>query len=140
MTAGNIIEIGTDGRHPCGWPETERELAASLKEFEASVRQMLADHQKAIETRLAEQKETLAARLGDISRLIEKKVDREYLDLQISMLNKEIDSLTADQRTAAVVLTKKAENETLWKVAGLTLTLGAIISGILQFIIHLLIK
>lgn len=120
-----MSENECQGPGKCGWVESERLLAKTFDQWRAEFRTILEDHRRDIQNRL----ET-------IERRMEQKSDRENVDLVVRGINEELKRHADEIKSLHTGLEGKVGVETMWKVVGLVVALGGIISGIISAIIN----
>ena len=113
------------GPGKCGWVESERLLAKTFDAWRAEFRTILEDHRRDIQNRLEK-----------IEREIEKKSDKENVDLIVRGINDELARHAEEIKSLHAGLEGKVGVETMWKVVGLVVALGGIISGVISAIIN----
>ena len=113
------------GPAKCGWVESERLLAKTFDAWRAEFRLILEEHRRDIQNRLEK-----------IEREIEKKSDKENVELVVRGINDELARHAEEIKGLHTSLEGKVGVETMWKVAGLVVALGGIISGIISAIIN----
>lgn len=119
-----ILDNQCQGPSRCGWVESERLLAKTFDAWRAEFRVILEDHRRDIQNRL----EMIEQRL-------EKKTDRENVDVIVRGINDELARHADELKNLHTGLEGKVGTDTMWKVVGLVVTLGGIISGIISAII-----
>jgi predicted phage gp36 major capsid-like protein len=112
---------------PCDWNQSERMLARTFESWRAEFRNFLEDHRREIQ-----------ARLEKIEREIEKKSDKENVDLLVRNIQDDLRRHADDIKNLQSGMNEKMGVETMWKVIGLVLTVGGAVGGIVGFLIHLL--
>ena len=110
-----------------GWADGERLLVRTFDAWRAEFRRILEDHRREIQDRLEK-----------IEREIEKKSDKENVDLLVRGVQDELHRHTEEIKNLQKGLNEKMGVETMWKVIGLVLTLGSVFGGIVGFVVHLL--
>ncbi len=113
------------GPTKCGWVESERLLAKTFDAWRAEFRTILEDHRRDIQNRLEM-----------IEQRIEKKSDREYVDLVVRGINDDLRRHADEIKSLNTGLDSKVGTDTMWKVVGLVVTLGGIVSGIISAVIN----
>lgn len=113
------------GPAKCGWVESERLLAQTFDAWRAEFRSILEDHRRDIQNRLEK-----------IEREIEKKSDKENVELVVRGINDELARHAEEIKSLHTGLEGKVGVETMWKVVGLVVALGGIISGIISAAIN----
>ena len=111
------------------WEQGERLLTHTFDTWRNEFRGILEDHRREIQTRL-----TL------IEHEIEKKSDKETVDLLMHSVQEDLHRQAEDIKTLATGLTGKMGVETMWKVIGLVLTLSRAVGAIVGFVIHFLAR
>ena len=69
-----------------------------------------------------------------------KKTDKETLDLLMHSVQEDLHRHAEDIKTVEAGLSDKMGVETMWKVVGLMLTLGAAVGGLVSFLIGLVME
>lgn len=113
------------GPTKCGWVESERLLAKTFDAWRAEFRSILEDHRRDIQNRLEH-----------IEREIEKKSDKENVELIVRGINDELSQHAEQIRELNTGLGGKVGVDTMWKIAGLVVTIGGIVSGIISAVIN----
>ena len=111
------------------WEQGERLLTHTFDTWRNEFRGILEGHRREIQTRL-----TL------IEHEIEKKSDKETVDLLMHSVQEDLHRQAEDIKTLATGLTGKMGVETMWKVIGLVLTLSGAVGAIVGFVIHFLAR
>ncbi len=106
--------------------KSERLLARTFESWRAEFRSILEDHRRDIQ-----------ARLEKIEREIEKKSDKENVELIARGIREELCRHADDIKDLYAGLSRKMGTETMWKVIGLALALSGALGGILGFLIRL---
>lgn len=120
-----MTENQCQGPTKCGWVDSERLLVKTFDQWRAEFRTILEEHRRDIQNRLEK-----------IEREIEKKSDKENVDLIVRGINREL-ARHAEQITYLhAAVESKVGTDTMWKVVGLVVTLGGIVSGIISAIIN----
>jgi hypothetical protein len=114
-----------EGPTKCGWVESERLLAKTFDAWRSEFRSILEDHRRDIQDRLEH-----------IEREIEKKSDKENVELIVRGINDELARHAEQIKDLNTGLDSKVGTDTMWKVVGLVVTLGGIVSGIISAIIN----
>ncbi|MHB9131174.1 MAG: hypothetical protein ACYDBB_08805 [Armatimonadota bacterium] len=104
-------------------------LAQTFDHWREEFRLLLEDHRREIQ-----------ARLEKIEREIEKKSDKETVEVMMGGARDELRRHADDIKCLYRGLGEKVSIETMWKVTGLVLTLGGIIAGIVSFLLNLLVR
>ncbi len=120
-----MAENECQGPGKCGWVESERLLAKTFDAWRAEFRTILEDHRRDIQNRLEK-----------IEREIEKKSDKENVELVVRGINDELERHAEEIKSLHTGLEAKVGVETMWKVVGLVVALGGIISGVISAIIN----
>ena len=118
-----------DESHPgqaFDWEASERLLVRTFEAWRSEFRGILEDHRREIQ-----------ARLEKIEREIEKKSDKETVDLLVNSVQEDLRRHADDIKTLEAGLTNKMDVQTMWKVVGLVLTLGAAVGGLVSFLVQL---
>ena len=120
-----MAENECQGPAKCGWVESERLLAKTFDAWRAEFRSILEEHRRDIQNRLEK-----------IEREIEKKSDKENVELVVRGINDELARHAEEIKNLHTGLEGKVAIEALWKVVGLVVALGGIISGIISAVIN----
>ena len=120
-----MAENECQGPTKCGWVDSERLLVKTFDQWRAEFRSILEEHRRDIQDRLER-----------IEREIEKKSDKENVDLIVRGINHELARHAEQIKELNTGLEGKVGADTMWKVAGLVVTLGGIVSGIISAIIN----
>lgn len=120
-----MSENQCQGPTKCGWVESERLLAKTFEQWRAEFRTILEDHRRDIQNRLEM-----------IERRMEQKSDRENVDLVVRGINEDLRSHAEEIKTLHAGLEGKVGVDTMWKIVGLVVTLGGVVSGIISAIIN----
>ena len=118
-----------DESHPgqvFDWEASERLLVRTFEAWRSEFRGILEDHRREIQ-----------ARLEKIEREIEKKSDKETVDLLVNSVQEDLRRHADDIKTLEAGLANKMDVQTMWKVVGLVLTLGAAVGGLVSFLVQL---
>ena len=110
---------------PFDWEQSERLLVRTFEAWRSEFRGILEDHRREIQ-----------ARLEKIEREIEKKSDKETVDLLVHSVQEDLRRHADDIKTLEAGLANKMEVQTMWKVVGLVMTLGAAVGGLVSFAIN----
>lgn len=124
-----MAENECQGPTKCGWVESERLLAKTFDAWRSEFRSILEEHRRDIQSRL----EMIEHRL-------EKKSDREYVDLVVRGVNEDLRQHAEEIKGLHTGLEGKVGVETMWKIVGLVVALGGIISGIISAVINYLTR
>ena len=111
---------------PFDWEQSERLLVRTFEAWRSEFRGILEDHRREIQ-----------ARLEKIEREIEKKSDKETVDLLVNSVQADLRRHGDDIKTLEAGLANKMDVQTMWKVVGLVLTLGAAVGGLVSFVVQL---
>lgn len=120
-----VTDNQCQGPGKCGWVESERLLAKTFDAWRAEFRSILEDHRRDIQDRLEH-----------IEREIEKKSDKENVELMVRGINDELVRHAEQIKELNTGLGSKVGVDTMWKIAGLIVTIGGIVSGIISAIIN----
>jgi len=110
-------------------PLGESLLARTFDAWRAEFRSILEDHRREIH-----------ARLEQIEREIEKKSDKEHVEVLVRTIHSDLRRHSDDIKTLYERLHYKMGTDTMRRVVGLVLTLGSVVGGIVGFVVHLLAK
>lgn len=119
-----MTENECKGPSKCRWVESERLLAKTFDQWRAEFREILEDHRRDIQSRLE-----------IIERRMELKSDKENVEVLVRGINDELDRHAEEIKCLRSEVGRKLGSDTLWKMAGLILALGGIISGLVSSII-----
>ena len=108
-------------------PPGEAYLTRTFDTWRAEFRAILEDHRRDIQDRLER-----------IEREIEKKSDKENVDLLVGSLREDLRRHAEDIKSVSGQLHTKMGVETMWKVVTLVLALGGAIGGLLGFLLRAL--
>lgn len=100
-------------------------LAKTFDAWRSEFRTILEDHRRDIQNRLEM-----------IEQRIEKKSDREYVDLIVRGVNDDLRRHADEIKNLNAAMDGKVGTDTMWKVVGLVVTLGGIVSGIISAVIN----
>ncbi|MHB1462004.1 MAG: hypothetical protein ACYC1M_12035 [Armatimonadota bacterium] len=114
-----------EGPTKCGWVDSERMLAKTFDAWRSEFRSILEEHRRDIQNRLEK-----------IEREIEKKSDKENVDLIVRGIHDELTRHAEQITSLHAAVESKVGSDTMWKVIGLVITLGGILSGIISGIIN----
>jgi len=107
------------------WDQSQGLLAKTFDSWRAEFRSILEDHRREIQTRLEK-----------IEHEIEKKSDKENVDLLIHSVQDDLHRHAENIKNLQAGLNEKMGIETMWKVIGLVLTVGCAVGGIVGFLVH----
>ena len=110
---------------PFDWEASERLLVRTFEAWRSEFRGILEDHRREIQDRLEK-----------IEREIEKKSDKETVELLVHSVQEDLRRHADDIKTIEAGLADKMGVETMWKVVGLVLTLGAAVGGLVSFALN----
>ena len=110
---------------PFDWEASERLLVRTFEAWRSEFRGILEDHRREIQDRLEK-----------IEREIEKKSDKETVELLVHSVQEDLRRHADDIKTLESGLADKMGVETMWKLVGLVLTLGAAVGGLVSFAIN----
>jgi predicted phage gp36 major capsid-like protein len=120
-----MTENECQGPGKCGWVESERLLARTFDQWRAEFREILEDHRRDIQ-----------GRLETIERRIELKSDKESVDLIVRGIHEELTRHADDIKSLRTEVGTRVGTDTLWKIAGLVVKLGGVLSGIISILIN----
>lgn len=121
----DVTQNECQGPTKCGWVDSERMLAKTFDAWRSEFRTILEDHRRDIQNRLEM-----------IEQRIEKKSDREYVDLIVRGVNDDLRRHADEIKNLNTAMDGKVGTDTMWKVVGLVVTLGGIVSGIISAVIN----
>jgi hypothetical protein len=104
-------------------------LARTFDAWRAEFRSILEDHRREIHLRLEQ-----------IEREIEKKSDKEHVDLLVRSIHADLRRHSDDIKNLYAGMNDKMGTETMWKVVGLVLGLGGLLGGLVGFAVRVLTK
>ena len=107
----------------------EELLTNTFATWRAEFRRILADHRQEIQTRLER-----------IEQEIEKKSDKENVELLARSIHHELRRHSDEINRLHARVSTKMGTETMWKIVGLTLTVGAAVGGLISYLINLTLK
>lgn len=85
-------------------------------------------------------KKDIAARLEQIERNLEKKSDKEHVELMVKAIQADLERHASELDEIQTLLSKKMGTETMWKIIGLGLTFASMLGGMIGFLISLALK
>ena len=89
---------------------------------------------------LEEHRRDIQSRLERLERELDRKSDKDTVELMITGVREDLRRHSEDIKCLYVGLSTKVSAETMWKVAGLVISLGGIIAGIVSFLLGLLVR
>lgn len=104
-------------------------VTQTFEHWHAEFRALLEEHRRDIQSRLER-----------IEKELDRKSDKETVELMITGVRDDLRRHSEDIKCLYVGLSTKVSAETMWKVAGLVLSLGGVIAGIVSFLLSLLVK
>jgi len=104
-------------------------VALTFERWHAEFRALLEEHRRDIQ-----------ARLERIEKELDRKSDKDTVELMVNGVREDLRRHSEDIKCLYVGMSTKVSAETMWKVAGLMLSLGGIIAGIVTFLLNLLVK
>ena len=104
-------------------------LTLTFEHWHAEFRALLEEHRRDIQ-----------ARLERLERELDRKSDKDTVELMITGVREDLRRHSEDIKCLYVGLSTKVSAETMWKVAGLVISLGGIIAGIVSFLLGLLVR
>ena len=108
---------------------TPASVAITFERWHAEFRALLEEHRRDIQ-----------ARLERIEKELDRKSDKDTVELMVNGVREDLRRHAEDIKCLYVGISTKVSAETMWKVAGLALTIGGIIAGIVTFLLNLLVK
>ena len=113
--------------------ETQTNEAALLTQtfelWHAEFRALLEEHRRDIQTRLER-----------IEKELDRKSDKETVELMVTGVRDDLRRHADDIKCLYIGMSTKVSAETMWKVAGLVLSVGGIIAGVVSFLLNLLLR
>jgi predicted phage gp36 major capsid-like protein len=103
-------------------------LARTFESWRAEFRTILEDHRREIHQRLEQ-----------IEREIEKKSDKEHVDLLLRSVHEDLSRHSEDIKNLYASVSRKVGIEALWRVVGLVLALGGLFGSVIGFLVSLLL-
>lgn len=125
MKESGTVSEPHDQSHSQG--QSEAYLSRTFDTWRAEFRAILEDHRRDIQDRLEK-----------IEREIEKKSDKENVDLLVLSLREDLRRHAEDIKAVSGQLHTKMGIETMWKVITLVLALGSAVGGLVGFLLHVL--
>ena len=110
-----------------GLGPSEAYLSRTFDVWRSEFRAILEDHRRDIQSRLEK-----------IEREIEKKSDKENVDLLVLSLREDLRRHAEEIKAVSAQMHSKMGIETMWKVISLVLAAGSAVGGIVGFLIHVL--
>ena len=107
---------------------TPSSVALTFELWHAEFRALLEEHRRDIQTRLER-----------IEKELDRKSDKETVELMVTGVREDLRRHADDIKCLYIGMNSKVNIETMWKVAGLILSLGGIIAGIVTFLLNLLV-
>jgi hypothetical protein len=104
-------------------------VSQTFEHWHAEFRMLLEEHRRDIQVRLER-----------IEKELDRKSDKETVELMITGVRDDLRRHADDIKCLYIGLHTKVSAETMWKVAGLALSLGGVIAGIVTFLLNLLVK
>jgi hypothetical protein len=89
---------------------------------------------------LEEHRRDIQSRLERIEKELDRKSDKETVELMVTGVREDLRRHADDIKCLYIGMGTKVSAETMWKVAGLMLSVGGIIAGIVSFLLNLLLK
>lgn len=108
---------------------TEELLARTFDSWREEFKHILEGHRREIQ-----------ARLEQIEREIEKKSDKENVDILVRNIHEELRRHAEELNRLHGRVSAKMGTDTMWKIVGLVLAIGTSIGGLIGFLINLLMK
>lgn len=105
----------------------DRALTQHFELWRAEFREILENHRRDIQSRLER-----------IEQEIEKKSDKENVDLLVTGLREELRRHADEIKIVSAQMHSKMGVETMWKVISLVLAVGSAVGGIIGFLLHVL--
>ena len=110
-------------------PSGEALLVRTFDSWRAEFRSILEDHRREIHLRLEQ-----------IEREIEKKSDKEHVELLVRSIHADLRRHSDDIKNLYAGMNDKMGTETMWKVVGLVLGLGSLLGALVGFAVRALAK
>ncbi len=108
---------------------TKEMLSQTFDSWREEFRDILESHRREIQ-----------ARLEMIEREIEKKSDKENVDILVRNIHDELRRHAEELNRLHGRVSTKMGTETMWKIVGLTLSLGTIIGGLVGFMLNIIMR
>ena len=115
--------------HSAGLSPHEELLARTFADWRDEFRTILEGHRREIQ-----------ARLEKIEREIEKKSDKENVEILVRGIHDELRRHAEEIDRLHVRVSAKLGTETMWKLAALLLAVAGAVGGLIGFLIHLLLR
>ena len=109
------------------WEAQDRSLARHFESWRAEFREILESHRREIQSRLER-----------IEQEIEKKSDKENVDLIVGGLREDLRRHADEIKAVSAQMQTKMGIETMWKAISLVLAAGGLIGGVIGFLLHVL--
>jgi len=104
-------------------------LTQTFEHWHAEFRALLEEHRRDIQSRLER-----------IEKELDRKSDKDTVELMVTGVREDLRRHADDIKCLYIGMSTKVSAETMWKVAGLVLSVGGIIAGIVSFLLNLLLK
>jgi len=108
---------------------TKEMLSQTFDSWREEFRDILESHRREIQ-----------ARLEMIEREIEKKSDKENVDILVRNIHEELRRHAEELNRIHGRVSAKMGTETMWKIVGLTLSLGTIVGGLVGFMLNIMLR
>lgn len=108
---------------------TKQMLSETFDSWREEFREILENHRREIQTRLE-----------IIEKEIEKKSDKENVDILVRNIHDELRRHAEELNRLHGRVSAKMGTETMWKIVGLTLSLGTIVGGLVGFMLNVLMR
>lgn len=105
----------------------DRLLTRHFEMWRAEFREILENHRREIQNRLER-----------IEQEIEKKSDKENVDLLVANLRDDLRRHAEEIKAVSIQMNSKMGIETMWKVISLVLAVGSAVGGVIGFMLHVL--
>lgn len=104
-------------------------LSQTFEHWHAEFRALLEEHRRDIQSRLER-----------IEKELDRKSDKETVELMVTGVRDDLRRHADDIKCLYIGMSTKVSAETMWKVAGLVLSLGGVIAGLVSFLLNLLVR
>jgi hypothetical protein len=71
---------------------------------------------------------------------LDRKSDKDTVELMVTGVRDDLRRHADDIKCLYIGMSTKVSAETMWKVAGLVLSVGGIIAGVVSFLLNLLLR
>jgi hypothetical protein len=110
-------------------PSEATQVSETLERWHEEFRALLEEHRRDVQSRLER-----------LEHELDRKSDRETVELLVNGIREDLRRHADDIKCLYIGVSTKVSAETMWKVAGLTLSVGGLIAGVVSFLLGLLLK